>query len=144
MTMIRSLPVLFCTILTALIGPGCVRDSVPVYKLTVDLRKGQAAITNPKDTTITNLKVSSDTNGAVSVSADSISSKMNPDVITTTGDAQVKMINAIGDNVTKGIAAGAAAAGSGGTSAILPAAVSAATAATSAAAKAATAAGSAK
>lgn len=103
--------------LLATVGCQSMRDSVPVTSLTIDPISHKVELSNPKDTTIHNFHASVDTNGTSLVTFDSLTTVMNPDVITTTGDAQAKMITATGDAVTKAItgagsaAAGAAAAG---------------------------------
>jgi uncharacterized lipoprotein YajG len=105
-TMKKILIAAFCGLtLIALTGCGTLRNSVPIFALKVDMKTGQVSLQNPKDTTIKNYRTSIGTNGAVSVSFDSLSTVMNPEVITTTGDAQSKMIAATGKVVTDAISA---------------------------------------
>ncbi|MCX6896314.1 MAG: hypothetical protein NTZ16_12615 [Verrucomicrobia bacterium] len=95
--------------LALLAGCGTMRDAVPVTTLTIDPVTHNVALSNPKDTTIKNFHAEVTTNGSV-VTFDSLTTVMNPDVITTTGDAQAKMIAATGEAVTKAVAAAGTAA----------------------------------
>lgn len=103
---------------------GCV--NVPKTRLAGTIGGVPFSLESPKDSKLQGLTVEvigHDSFGGTNfarVRLDSMEAKMNPEVITTTGDAQVKLVNAIGQNVINGIAAGAAAAGTGGASAVLP------------------------
>ncbi len=67
-------------------------------------------IETPKDSTIVGLDISVETNGTVHVKIDSLTARMNPDVITMSGEAQVKLMNAAGNIAAQGVAAGVQAA----------------------------------
>ena len=67
------------------------------------MKKGTMTLDNPKDTTVSKFKSVIGTNGLVSVEFDSLTTVMNPNVITTTGDAQAKMITAVAQGVADGI-----------------------------------------
>lgn len=105
-------------VITCLGLTGCtVGQSVPKLKLSVNMKTGEVTLNNPKDTTIKNYRTEIGTNGAVIVTFDSLTTVMNPDVITTTGDAQAKMIGAVGTAIlqaTQGVGAAAGAAGAAG------------------------------
>ena len=81
----------------AFVFSGCtVGQSVPRLKLAVDPVTHSVTLDNPKDTTIKNFRAEVQTNGTSIVTFDSLTTVMNPDVITTTGDAQAKLITAAG------------------------------------------------
>ena len=92
---------------------GCtVGQSVPKLKLTVNPMTHEVNLQNPKDTTIKNFHAEVTTNGTSIVTFDQLTTVMNPDVITTTGDAQAKMIKATGDAITAAVNSAGSAAGS--------------------------------
>lgn len=93
----------------ALLMTGCIRASVPVNAIKADLSKGTVAISNPKNMKLTGVHIKADKNGTASVDIDSAESIMDPAIITTTADGQVKMFNAVGDNVLKAVQAATAA-----------------------------------
>ena len=91
---------------------GCtVGQSVPKLKLTVNPKTHEVNLQNPKDTTIKNFHAEVTTNGTSIVTFDQLTTVMNPEVITTTGDAQAKMIKATGDAVTQALTSAGAVAG---------------------------------
>ena len=95
----------------ASVTTGCrtMADSVPRTALSINPVTHEVTLANPKDTTIKNFRAEVGTNGSL-VTFESLTTVMNPDVITTTGDAPAKMITATGDAVTKAVAATGAAA----------------------------------
>jgi hypothetical protein len=89
---------------SAVIFTGCVAQSVPRLTLKVNPATHEVTLSNPKDTTIKNFSAIVSLAGVSSVSFDSLTTVMNPDVITTTGEAQAKLISATGDAVSKAMA----------------------------------------
>ena len=71
---------------------GCV--AVPKTTITGSIAGQPFAISSPKDSTLNGLLITANTNG-VSVKIDSLTAKMNPDIITTTAAGQKAMIDAI-------------------------------------------------
>jgi hypothetical protein len=67
-------------------------------------------LSNPKDTTIHNFHAEVNPDGSSLVTFDTLTTVMNPDVITTTGDAQAKLIAATAAAVQQAIESAAAAA----------------------------------
>lgn len=70
---------------------GCM--SVPTTHIKGAIAGQPFDIETPKDSTLAGLDISVATN-AVHLHIDTLQARMNPDVITTTGDAQAKMISA--------------------------------------------------
>ena len=104
----------------ALVMTGCIAQSVPRLKLTVDPVTHEVSLSNPKDTTIKNFHAEVQTNGTSIVTFESLTTVMNPDVITTTGDAQAKMIGATGKAVSDAISSAGAAMATSGVSTLIP------------------------
>lgn len=93
---------------------GCttVRDAVPATEFSAYLNGKPARFTGPKDLKADSITFRAETNGAVSLEIKGLDAKTNPDVITTTGDAQAKITAAQGKAITdaiKEVATGAAA-----------------------------------
>lgn len=88
---------------------GCMAAQVPKLKMEIDPANRVVSFENPKDMSVSNFLATFDTNGTFHLSWDALQSGMNPAVITTTGDAQAKMISAaagaVGDAVTKAVTA---------------------------------------
>lgn len=103
-----------------LLTTGCIAQSVPRLSLTVDPVTHTVALSNPKDTTIKNFHAEVQTNGASIVTFESLTTVMNPDVITTTGDAQAKLITATGQAVVNAISGAGTAAATAGVSTLIP------------------------
>jgi hypothetical protein len=78
---------------------GCIARSVPRTSIAGSIGGRPFKIEAPKDISLSQLKISADTNGVVSISIESLTARMNPDVITTTAEGQVKMIHAIGEQM---------------------------------------------
>lgn len=76
---------------------GCIRDSVPRSHIAGSLAGKPVVLDLPKDVDLESLVLSAETNGTVNVTMKGLKTRMNPDVITTTGDAQDKMIKTIFD-----------------------------------------------
>ena len=89
---------------------GCVASAVPRLTMTIDPVTHTVALSNPKDTTIHNFHAEVQTNGASIVTFDTLTTVMNPDVITTTGDAQAKLLAATAAAVQQAIESAAVAA----------------------------------
>jgi len=89
---------------------GCVGTMVPMTKITGSIAGQPFTLQSPKDSELTGLEISAEgkdtfgTTNYVTIKVQSLKAKMNPDVITTTGDAQAKLISTA-------VAAGAAVAG---------------------------------
>lgn len=90
-------------LLIPLVLTGCIGQTVPKTSISGTMLGQPYSLNCPKDVTITNLEITASSN-MVSVKIQGLSSKMNPDIITTTGDAQSKLISTA-------VAAGAAVAG---------------------------------
>jgi hypothetical protein len=89
---------------------GCVGSMVPMTKISGTISGQPFELQSPKDSELTGLEIvaqGKDTFGGtniVTVKIQSLKAKMSPEVITTTGDAQAKLISTA-------VAAGAAVAG---------------------------------
>lgn len=94
-------------IIPLLVLTGCV--VVPKTIINGQINGQPFSISSPKDSTITGLLIIASSN-SVSVKIESLSTRMNPDVITTTGDAQIKMIQAISTATAQAVGAGVSAA----------------------------------
>jgi hypothetical protein len=86
---------------------GCVGAMVPKTVIEGNIGGKPFRYSGPKDQTLALLTISADTNGTISIVVSNLTTKMNPDVISTTGKAQVDMINAIGTQLTAATAAAA-------------------------------------
>ncbi len=86
---------------------GCMNLMVPRTTIKGSIAGQPFLVSSPKDSTLQGLTVTADTNGAVSIKLQSLTATMNPEVITTTGDAQQKMIQTVIDGVIAAMAAGA-------------------------------------
>ena len=85
------------TLITALLAAafltGCV--NVPETKVVGSVAGKPFALVFPKDLTAVNLSINVQTNGAFSLCASNLQTRMNPDVITTTGAAQKALVDSI-------------------------------------------------
>ena len=86
---------------------GCAGLMVPNTVITGSIGGQPFSIKAPKDASIGSLHVTAATNGTVSITISNYTAKMNPEIVTLSGEVFVKSINAIGEQV--GNAAGAAA-----------------------------------
>lgn len=84
---------------------GCIGQAVPRLSLRVNPVTHEVVLSNPKDTTISDFDASVETNGVSHVKFKKLTTVMNPDVITTTGDAQAKLVEAGGKAAANAIAA---------------------------------------
>ncbi len=94
----------------AFIGSGCLM--VPKTTISGTLGGQPFALSSPKDSTLQGLDLSADPAGKMHLRIEKLDVKMNPDVVSMSGKAQVDIINAISDAVVSaaGKAAGTAAA----------------------------------
>lgn len=81
--------------LSTLALSGCVM--VPKTVITGSIGGKPFSFSGPKDCSLGMLTVKADTNGSVSLVISNLQTKMNPDVITTTGAAQAQVIQAAAD-----------------------------------------------
>ena len=77
-----------------LTGCATIRDSVPATQIKGTVNGKPFEFVGPKDLTLEKLSIVTATNGTVSIIVENLNAKTNPDVITTTGDAQAKLIKA--------------------------------------------------
>lgn len=84
---------------------GCIAASVPRTTITGSLGGKPFSVSAPKDCDLESLTVKAETNGILSIALKNLRTRMSPDVITTTGDAQVKLITAVGEQVRQGLQA---------------------------------------
>ena len=103
--------VLLATAVVALSGCS-LNKSIPHTTITGKIGNSPFSLETPKNCDLAGLDVSADTNGTVHLKLDKLTTKMDAEVITNSGQAQSAIIAATADAVTKGISAGAAAAGS--------------------------------
>lgn len=96
------------------IGSGCVNP--PATKIKGEVNGKPFSLESPKQVDMKNFKLHCAANGDVDLSIEQLGSTNSPDVIQTTGAAQVGMINAVGNvaaqvasQVVQGIATGGAA-----------------------------------
>ena len=105
--------ILLCLSVLALIGlTACtsLRDSVPATQITGTVGGKPFTFTGPKDLNLGYFQATANATGDVSVTLSNLTARTNPDVITTTGDAQAKLIAAQADAGVKLFNAGIAAA----------------------------------
>lgn len=83
---------------------------VPQTKISGSINGQPFEVRSPKDSKLTGLTVevvSHDQFGGTNrttLKLDSLEAKMNPEIISTTADGQVKLVNAIGENILKAAA----------------------------------------
>jgi len=112
----KVLPVLIAAAMLPLYG--CMNLSVPKTKITIVDAAGRplGGIESPKDSEYNDVTLECVNQGpftnSLKLKVGSVKTRMNPDVITTTGEAQAKMIKEI--MVGTGTIAGQAAAGAAG------------------------------
>lgn len=83
---------------------GCIGSMVPMTKIQGTLSGQPFTLQIPKDLDLEGLELLTQTNGTVTAKITKLRSRMNPEIISTTGDAQAKLISTA-------VAAGAAVAG---------------------------------
>lgn len=74
---------------------GCVNVPKTIISGTID--GWPFSISSPKDSQVIGLEITSNTNG-VHIHIDSLAARMNPEVITTTGEAQAKLLKVAFDS----------------------------------------------
>lgn len=78
---------------------GCVGSMVPMTKITGSIAGQPFTLQSPKDSELTGLEISAEgkdtfgTTNHVTLKIQSLKATMNPEVITTTADAQAKLIS---------------------------------------------------
>lgn len=90
-------------ILSLVILCGCMSKSIPRTQITASVFGKPLSIECPKDLDADSIIAIINTNGIASIEIKGIHTRMNPEVITTTGDAQAKLIKATVDGVTSAI-----------------------------------------
>jgi hypothetical protein len=100
----RTLPLLGLVLLMC----GCL--GVPKSSISGTLGGQPFALTSPKDSTLVGLRVTAGTNGLLSVVVERLEVKMNPDVVSMSGRAQVDLVNAVASGVADAAGKAAAAA----------------------------------
>ena len=83
--------------LTAVLLTGCV--NVPRTLISGDMSKGTFSIAAPKDGTLEGFQLVRMTNGAIQISVQRHSVRMNPDVIAQTAAGQAQIIHATAQGV---------------------------------------------
>lgn len=88
---------------------GCL--NVPKTSISGTLGGQPFALSSPKDSTLVGLRLSAAPNGTMELIIEQLDVKMNPDVVSMTGAAQVNLVNAVAAGVADaaGKAAGMAA-----------------------------------
>ncbi len=100
----RTLPLLGLVLLMC----GCL--GVPKSSISGTLGGQPFALTSPKDSTLVGLRLSAATNGTMELRIESLEVKMNPDVVSMSGRAQVDLVNAVAAGVAAAAGKAAAAA----------------------------------
>lgn len=95
-----------CALAVSLTGCMSVRDSVPATQITGSVGGKPFSFTGPKDLALATLHIEAKPDGSVTLDVKGLNARTNPDVITTTGDAQAKITTAQGAAVVNGIEAG--------------------------------------
>ncbi len=98
-----KIQIIGCLFLIAFAGAGCIGGAVPKTEITGSLAGKPFTFSAPKDVNLGSLTLSADTNGTISLTLTNLQTRMNPDVITTTGEAQAKLITAVGQQVIQGM-----------------------------------------
>lgn len=100
---------LFSIVTVCLLLIGCV--AVPKTTITGTLGGQPFSLSSPKDSTLVGLELTAATNGAMKLAIEQLECRMNPDVVSMTGAAQVNLVNAVAAGVADaaGKAAGMAA-----------------------------------
>lgn len=95
------------SLMAALACAGCMNLIVPKTEIKGSIAGQPFSVVSPKDSTLEGLQISASTNGNVTVSINSLTAKMNPDVISMTGAAQVQLIDAISSAIQAAMINGA-------------------------------------
>lgn len=86
-------------ILPALALCGCMNLVIPKTVIKGTINGTPFAISSPKDSELRGLQITVNTNGDVSVVIDALTTKMNPEVITTTAEGQRVLIQTLGAEI---------------------------------------------
>lgn len=89
---------LFSIVTVCLLLIGCV--AVPKTTITGTLGGQPFSLSSPKDSTLVGLELTAATNGAMKLAIERLECRMNPDVVSMTGAAQVNLVNAIASGVS--------------------------------------------
>lgn len=76
---------------------GCLM--VPKTSISGTLGGQPFSLASPKDSTLMGLRLEASTNGTMQLRIERLECRMNPDVVSMTGAAQVNMINAVASGV---------------------------------------------
>jgi len=90
----------------SLCGCQTVRDSVPATQITGSVGGKPFSFTGPKDLALDSLHIEAKPDGSVVLDVNKLNARTNPDIITTTGDAQAKITKAQGEAVVNAFEAG--------------------------------------
>lgn len=77
---------------------GCLM--VPKTSITGTLGGQPFSLSSPKDSILVGLELTATTNGTMKLQIDQLECRMNPDVVSMTGQAQVNLVNAIVSGVS--------------------------------------------
>ena len=80
-------------------GAGCV--GVPQTTISGTLGGTPFSLSSPKDSTLVGLRLESSTNGVMQLRIERLEVRMNPDVVSMTGRAQVDLVNAVAAGVAE-------------------------------------------
>lgn len=98
---------LFIASCALLVGCTTVRDSVPATEISGNLGGKPFRFVGPKDLAAEEISISAQPDGSVRVLVKNINAKTNPEIITTTGEAQAKITKAQGEAIVDALKAGA-------------------------------------
>ena len=99
-----TLPLLGLVVLTC----GCL--AVPKTTISGTLGGQPFSLASPKDSTLIGLRLEASTNGTMELRIERLEVKMNPDVVSMSGRAQVDLVNAVAAGVADAAGKAAAAA----------------------------------
>jgi curli biogenesis system outer membrane secretion channel CsgG len=86
----------------ALLCSGCLM--VPKTSITGTLGGQPFSLASPKDSTLVGLRLEAATNGTMQLRIERLECRMNPDVVSMTGKAQVDLVNAVAAGVSNAAA----------------------------------------
>ena len=89
----------------SLTGCTTVRDSVPATQITGSVGGKPFSFTGPKDLALDSLHIEAKPDGSVVLDVNKLNARTNPDIITTTGDAQAKITKAQGEAIVNALQA---------------------------------------
>lgn len=94
-----------CALCGSITGCQTVRDSVPATQITGSVGGKPFSFTGPKDLALDSLHIEAKPDGSVVLDVNKLNARTNPDVITTTGDAQAKITKAQGEAIVNALQA---------------------------------------